>query len=409
MSNRKQLPRKIAVVTGTRAEYGLLYLLLKEIQSDIDCQLQLIVTGMHLSPEFGSAYHLIVQDGFNIDAKVEMLLASDTATGVAKSVAIGILGFTDAFERLKPDIIVVLGDRFEILAVVQTAMIMKIPVAHIHGGELTQGAIDESIRHAITKMAQLHFTAAEPYRNRVIQMGEQPDRVFNVGAPGLERIKRMTFLNREELEKKLQCQLKKQVFLLTYHPATLELQTIDDELKNLFSALNVFPEATIIITKSNSDEAGRRVNQRIDDYVKNQPERVYAFTTMGDQNYLNSLRLADVVIGNSSSGVIEAPVFHVPTVNIGGRQDGRLRCDSIIDCGISELEIRFAIEKALSSEFKAIVKNTISPYDHGETSKAIKNTIKASSLKKLVRKTFYDVGVNRHEKSENNDYCRSGG
>ena len=196
---------------------------------------------------------------------------------------------------------------------------------------------------------------------------------------------------------------------MTYHPATLELQTIDDELKNLFSALNVFPEATIIITKSNSDEAGRRVNQRIDDYVKNQPERVYAFTTMGDQNYLNSLRLADVVIGNSSSGVIEAPVFHVPTVNIGGRQDGRLRCDSIIDCGISELEIRFAIEKALSSEFKAIVKNTISPYDHGETSKAIKNTIKASSLKKLVRKTFYDVGVNRHEKSENNDYCRSGG
>lgn len=395
MLEKKSSLRKIAVVTGTRAEYGLLHLLLKEIQSDSDLQLQLIATCMHLSPEFGSTYRLIEQDGFQIDAKVEMLLSSDSAVGIAKSVGLGVIGFTDAFERLKPDIVIMLGDRFEILAAAQAAFFLKIPIAHIHGGELTMGALDDSIRHCITKLTHLHFTTAEPYRQRVIQMGEQPETVFNCGAPGIERMKKMQFLNREALEKKLHCQFRKLFFLVTYHPATLELKTLDEELKNLFLALDAFPEATIIVTKSNSDEAGRRVNHYIDEYSLNQPNRIHVFTTLGDQNYLSLLRLADVVIGNSSSGIIEAPAFYVPTVNIGERQAGRLRCDSIIDCGITKSDIHSAIEKALSPAFKVIVKKTISPYDRGESAKLIKDKIKQIGLEKLAKKIFYDIEGSR--------------
>lgn len=401
----KQLSRKISVVTGTRAEYGLLRGLLDEIKSDTDLQLQLIVTGMHLSPEFGLTYREIEKDNFHIDAKVEMLLSSDTGVGIAKSVGLGILGFTDAFERLKPDIIVMLGDRFEILAAAQAALFLKIPIAHIHGGELSFGALDDNIRHCVTKMSHLHFTAAKPYQKRVIQMGEHPETVFNTGAPGVERIKKTAFLNQDVLEKALDFQFKKPTFLVTYHPATLALQTIEQDIKELFTALDAFPDAKIVITKANADEAGRLINRCIDDYAKKRNGRVKAFMSLGEVYYPSVMRLVDVVIGNSSSGIIEAPNIKVPTVNIGCRQDGRLRAASVIDCDVDAHDIQRAIKTALSSEFKNIVKKTVSPYDCDDTAKIIKNTLKKADLKTLLKKIFYDIGVHGHEKTAHNHYC----
>jgi len=391
--------KKIAIVTGSRAEYGLLYHLLKEIQSDSDLQLQLIVTAMHLSPEFGLTYQFIEQDGFVIDAKVEMLLSSDTSVGITKSVGLGVIGFADCFDRLKPDLTVLLGDRFEILAAAQAALFLKIPIAHIHGGELSFGALDENVRHCITKMSHLHFTAAEPYRKRVIQMGEHPSTVFNVGALGIERIRKITLINQSDLEKILDFQFKKLIFLVTYHPATLELNDIESELHHLFNALDTFSEAQIIITKSNADEAGRFVNQRIDDYVVYRKERVKAFVTLGDIVFQSVMSLADVMIGNSSSGIIEAPAIPIPTVNIGCRQDGRLRADSVIDCGHNEFEIQAAIRKSLSPEFKAIVKKTISPYYCCNTAMVMKSIIKNTDLKKLTKKIFYDIEAHGSEES----------
>lgn len=390
MSTDKQYQRKIAVVTGTRAEYGLLRGLLDEIELDQDLQLQLIVTGMHLSPEFGLTYRDIEKDHFHIDAKVEMLLSSDTSVGVAKSVGVGIFGFTDAFERLKPDIIVVLGDRFEILAAAQTAMIMKIPVAHIHGGELTQGAIDDSIRHAITKMSHLHFAAAEVYRSRIIQMGEDPKLTFNVGALGIERIKKMTLLNQNSLEKTLNFKIKKPLFLFTYHPETINLSSVQKNMNHIFSALDCFPQATIIMTKSNADEAGRFINQQLALYESENASRVKLVTNMGDLNYLSTLKLADVVIGNSSSGISEAPSLKIPTVNIGSRQAGRLRADSIIDCDANQYSIQSAIRRALSDEFKNIVHNTTASYNDSETAIIIKNKLKNINMEKITKKKFYD-------------------
>ena len=401
------IKRTIAVITGTRAEYGLLKNLLHEIKNDPELQLQIIATSMHLSPEFGFTYQLIEKDSFYIDAKIEMLLSSDTAIGVAKSVGVGILGFADAFERLKPDIIVVLGDRFEILAAVQTAMIMKIQVAHIHGGELTQGAIDDSIRHAIAKMSHLHFTAAEVYRKRVIQLGESPDRVFNYGAPGVERIKKIKLLSKKDLEKVLDFQFGNPAFLVTYHPATLLLDKIKDELSYLFSALDAFPQAHIIFTKSNADEAGRLINQQIDLYAEKNSDRIKTYTSMGDLDYLSTLQNCDVVIGNSSSGIIEAPTLHKPTVNIGHRQDGRLLADSIIQSGATVDEIQKAIQKALSNEFKQVVENTVSPYDSGKTAEMIKNKIKNVDLKKLLQKKFFDAISDSLEKVAMVDEIRS--
>lgn len=385
--------RKIAVVTGSRAEYGLLFLLLKEIAIDPDLELQLIATGMHLSPEFGLTYREIEKDNFTINTKLEMLLSSDTAASVAKSVGVGILGFADAFQQLGPDVLVILGDRFEILAAAQTAFIMKIPIAHIHGGELTQAAIDDGIRHAITKISHLHFTAAEPYRHRVIQMGEDPRFVFNTGALGVERIKKMVLLDKPTLEKKLDFRFGELTFLVTYHPVTLAIDKITTDLQNLFSALDFFTHAKIIITKANADESGRLVNRWIDDYVSKNLERVKAFTSMGDLNYLSTLKWVDVVIGNSSSGIIEAPSLHVPTVNIGDRQKGRLRASSIIDCQTEKSAIQSSIQKALSNEFKTIAKKTVSPYDQGNTAWLIKERLKTIDLSQLTRKKFYDIGI----------------
>lgn len=381
--------RKICVVTGTRAEYGLLYWLLKEIQADTELQLQLIVTGMHLSPEFGLTFRTIEEDGFIIDAKVEMQLSSDTPVGIAKSIGLGVIGFADALERLKPDVMVVLGDRYEILAAVQAALVARIPVAHIHGGETTEGAIDESIRHAITKMSHLHFVAAEPYRTRVIQLGEHPDTVFNVGALGIENIKRLQLLDRHQLEQCINFELDTPCFLVTYHPATLGTTAPQVAMQALLDALDHFPAAKIIFTKPNSDTDGRVLGQMIDEYSQSNEGRVAVFTSMGQVRYLSALQIVDAVIGNSSSGIIEAPACNTPTVNIGDRQSGRLKANSIIDCLETTESIVSAINKALSAQFQESAKLVVSLYGAGESASHIKSHLKQANLSSTKR--FFDL------------------
>ncbi|HLB43543.1 MAG TPA: UDP-N-acetylglucosamine 2-epimerase [Gammaproteobacteria bacterium] len=398
---------KMAVVTGTRAEYGLLYWLMKEIQNDPDIQLQLIVTGMHLSPEFGLTYQLIEADGFKIDAKVEMLLSTDSAAGITKSVGLGMIGFADALQRLSPDILILLGDRFELLAAAQAALIQKIPLAHIHGGELSEGAIDDAIRHSITKMSHLHFVAAEIYQKRVIQLGEHPERVFNVGAPGLERIAKLKLLAQSELEKKINFQLGTQNFLVTYHPETIHSNENKSALIALFCALDHFPQAKLIFTKANADEMGRLINLEIDQYILKRNQRAISYVTLGDINYLSLLQFVDVVIGNSSSGLIEVPYFHKPTVNIGNRQLNRLRASSVINCQAKKNAIITAIERALSAEFQMTLKNMTSPYKQDNTANKIKNILKKTNLKKIIHKHFYDIQINLrefHEKKQNLHY-----
>lgn len=386
--------RKICIVTGTRAEYGLLYWLMKEIQEDPDLELQTIATGMHLSPEFGLTYQKIEEDGFSINEKVEMLLSSDTPVGTAKSVGLGVIGFADALARQKPDILVVLGDRFETFAAAQAAMIARIPIAHIHGGETTEGAIDEAMRHAITKMSHFHFTAAEPYRSRVIQLGETPERVMNYGAPGLDNIKKLKLLNRAFFEKAIDFRLGKLSFLVTYHPVTLSDTKPEKSFKELLNAIDQFPEATIIFTKANADTAGRIINHAIEKYVEKNSARARVFTSMGQLLYLSAIKNVDVIIGNSSSGIVEAPAFYKPTVNIGQRQQGRLKADSVIDCEEKGPAIVAAIRNGLSPEFKNILRNTKNPYGQGNVSLKIKKYLKKVSLKYILMKKFYDVSYN---------------
>jgi len=383
--------RTICVVTGTRAEYGLLSGLMKEIREDSDLKLQTIVTGMHLSPLHGLTYRAIEQDGFVIDEKIDLQQSGDTAAAVTQSVGRAVIGFADAYQRLQPDIVVILGDRTEALAAAQAALIAGIPIAHLHGGEVTQGAIDDAIRHAITKMAHLHFVAAEPYRQRVIQLGEPPDRVYNLGALGIENIKRLPLLDRPKLETALGIEFGKLSFLVTYHPATNYRGTAHREIRNLIEALDAYPEARVIATKPNSDAEGQIIIAELEAYATRQPDRVTLFDSLGQINYLSAMRQCDVVIGNSSSGIIEAPSFHKPTVNIGPRQEGRLKAASIIDCGTEREDIVAAIRRALSEPFQSALRDVMSPYGSGETSKRIKDQLKSVELETLTCKRFYDV------------------
>lgn len=386
--------RKLCIVTGSRAEYGLLYWLMKEIAADSDLQLQIIATGMHLSPEFGLTYQQIEADGYVIDAKVEILLSSDSAVGITKSMGLGLIGFADALDRLKPDIMVVLGDRFEIMAAAQAAMVARIPIAHIHGGEATEGVVDEAIRHAISKMAHLHFTAAEPYRRRVIQLGEVPERVFNVGAIGLDNLMQLNLLSRSALESALDFRLHPgPVILCTYHPVTLSEDSAGNALQNLFESLDRLPSTKVVFTKGNADAGGRVINQMIDDYAARNAGRVAAFVSLGQIRYLSLLREADVVLGNSSSGIIEAPAAHTPTVNIGDRQRGRLKAPSIIDCDESVDAISAAIERALSPEFQKIAAEGKTFFGDGGASKRTKQVLKEIPLEGILLKRFYDLAI----------------
>lgn len=387
--------RTICIVTGTRSEYGLLYWLMKEIQGDPDLDLQIVATGMHLSPEFGLTYRKIEEDGFRIDEKVEMLLSSDTAAGTAKSIGLGVIGFADVFARLRPDILVVLGDRFEIFAAAQAAMVSKIPIAHIHGGETTVGAVDEAIRHAITKMAHFHFTAAEQYRRRVIQLGEIPERVLNYGAPGLDNLNKIELLEKSSFEKQIDFQLGDLSFLITYHPATLSTEGPERSLNELLKAIGHFPEAKIIFTKANADTEGRIINQKIDEYAEKDPSRTRVFTSMGQLLYLSAIKNVNIVIGNSSSGLIEVPALKKPTVNMGERQKGRLRACSVIDCEENEKAIAAAIEKGLSPGFTKELEDLVPPYGRGNASPRIKEYLKSVSLQDVLMKVFYDVDYDR--------------
>lgn len=386
--------RKICVITGTRAEYGLLKPVIKKIQKEDELELLLYVTGAHLSPEFGFTYHEIEQDNICISRKIEMLLSADTASGVLKSMGVEMMGLADAFAADRPDMVVLLGDRYEILAAATAAMVFNIPIAHIHGGELTEGAIDDAIRHSITKMSYLHFAAAEDYRRRIIQLGEEPDRVYNVGALGVENIKKVELLTQEELERQIQFSLEGKVAMVTFHPVTLSNETAREQFSVLLSALLRFPELKVIFTKANADTDGRVINQLIDKAVEENTGRYTCYSSLGQLRYLSALKYCDIVIGNSSSGLIEVPSFHIATVNIGERQKGRIRAGSVIDCGVSEEEIIKAICLGMSREFKQKIINVKNPYEGENTSRImvdkIKETLRENSdLKK--NKRFYDM------------------
>lgn len=381
--------RKIAVVTGTRADYGLLYWILQKIHGDPELILQLVVTGMHLSPEFGLTVKEIEADGFPIAERVEMLLSSDTEVGVATSIGLGAMGFAKAFNRLQPDILVLLGDRFEILAAATAAMVARIPIAHIHGGESTEGLIDEPIRHAVTKMSHIHFPAADLYAKRIRQMGEDPEKIFTFGAPGLDHIYLTHLTDRRDLQCGLGIDLTKGVAVITYHPVTLEFSTAREHMGNLLGAIRN-RDLTLVFTYANADTGGRVINQMIEAFVKDEPH-AYAFPSLGQRVYLGLLRIAGVMIGNSSSGIIEAPSFELPVVNIGDRQRGRVKAANVIDCGVEQQEISRALDQALSKEFRDSLKGLINPYGTGQTSSQIVSTLKQIRLgEELLKKRFKD-------------------
>lgn len=377
--------RKIAVFTGTRAEYGLLYWLLKDIQADSTLELQLLVSAMHLSPEFGMTYQQIEADGFVITEKVEMLLSSDSAVGTAKSIGLGVIGFADALARMQPDVLVILGDRFEALAVAQAAMILRIPIIHIHGGEITEGAYDDAIRHAITKLSLLHFTSTETHRNRVIQLGESPCRVHNVGAVGLDHLQRSDLMPISILASSLNFKLEQPYVLVTYHPVTLASEPAKESFLNLLAALDQFPELQIILTYPNADDGGRAIIPVLEAYAKEQPRRVLAIPSLGQLRYLSAVKHAVAVVGNSSSGIIEVPSFKVPTINIGERQRGRLAASSVFSCAVDTDSIVSTLRSALDADLSQVV----NPYGKGNASGAILEHLRAAELTEI--KTFYDI------------------
>lgn len=385
------MKKKIGVITGTRAEYGPLYWLLKFLHDDNDVELQLIVTGMHLSPEFGLTYKEIEKAGFRINKKIEMLLSSDSSIGISKSMGLAQISFAEALEELQPDIIVVLGDRYEIFSAVAAAMISKIPVAHLHGGEATEGLIDEPIRHSITKMSHLHFTATETYRNRVIQMGESPDRVFNVGTPALDNVFRLELLGRQELEESIDFRLNRRNIMITFHPVTLEDNTAEEQFEQLLAAISELEDTNFIFTKPNSDTNGRVIVNLIDDFVSRNSERACAFVSLGQLRYLSALQYVDIVLGNSSSGIAEAPSFKVATVDIGDRQKGRIKAKSVISCEPNRESISEALSLALSEPFQNKLKDVSNPYGEGGASKKIVNILKTFDYSDILKKKFYDL------------------
>jgi len=383
--------KKICVVTGSRADYGLLHWLMKSIENETDLELQIIVTGMHLSPEFGLTYKEIEKDGYYIDKKVEMLLSADTSSAISKSTGLGLIGFADAFHELNPDIVVLLGDRFEVLAAAIAANFAKIPISHISGGETTAGALDEAIRHSITKMAWWHFVAADEYEKRVIQLGEHPDRVFNVGDVGVDAIKKATLLSKEELTKKTGIQFGEKNLLITYHPVTLEKQTSQKQFQALLDVFYDLKDLNLIFTMPNADSDGRIIKQMIDEFVLNNSNRSIAFISMGHLNYLSTLQFVDGVVGNSSSGLAEVPTFKIGTINIGDRQKGRLKAKSVINCKPVKDSIKDAIGMLYSEDFQQMLPSVVNPYGEGDATEKIMVVLKHQPIPKETKKEFYDL------------------
>jgi GDP/UDP-N,N'-diacetylbacillosamine 2-epimerase (hydrolysing) len=382
--------RKVCVVTGTRAEYGLLRWVIHGVQDAPDLQLQLLVTGTHLSPEFGLTYREIESDGLHIDERVEMLVSADTASSIAKSMGLGLIGFGDAFARLRPDILVLLGDRFEVLAAAAAALVAAIPVAHLHGGETTEGAFDEAIRHAVTKMSHLHFVAAEEYRRRVIQLGERPEHVYLVGGLGIDGIVRTPLMDRAALEASLGIGLGARHLLITFHPVTLEQQSSAGQMAELLAALAMLSDTRLVFTLPNADTGSRELRQMIDAFVADHSNAV-AFASLGHLRYVSCLKLAAGVVGNSSSGLIEAPSLGVGTVNIGNRQRGRLKADSVIDCPPEREAILRAIRQVEEPGFQQRLRHTVNPYGHGGASEKIVETLRSVVLDGIVKKSFRNL------------------
>ena len=382
--------KKVCVITGSRADYGLLYWLMKEIDADKDLKLQIIVTGMHLSSEFGNTYQQIEKDGFIINQKVDIQLSSDSKAGISRSMGLGMIGFSDVFNDLQPDLIMVLGDRFEIFSAVSVAMIAKIPVAHLHGGETTEGAFDEAMRHSITKMSHLHFTATDTYRNRVVQLGEQPKKVFNVGGLGIDNINKLKLLSKTDFENTIDFKLGKKNILVTFHPVTLERATSKTQFQALLDSINELKNTKIIFTKANSDPDGRIINKMIDDYASKHDNTI-AFKSMGQLHYLSALQFVDAVVGNSSSGLLEAPSFNIGTIDIGDRQKGRIKSESVINCLPNKDAIDSALKKLYSDNFKNIISMAENPYGKGGASKKIINIIKKTDLSNIIKKSFFDL------------------
>lgn len=386
--------KKICVVTGTRAEYGLLYWLMKGIEADAELELQLIITGMHLSPEFGLTYKEIEEE-FSIDEKIDIDLSDDSPLGIANSMALMQVGATKALSKLQPDILVLLGDRYEIFSAASAALISTIPIVHIHGGETTEGAYDEAFRHSITKMSHLHFTATDAYKNKVIQLGEEPQRVFNVGGMGIESIKRLQLLSKEAFEESIDFKLNKKNILITFHPVTLEVATAKEQFSSLLEAIDELKETNIIFTKANSDTDGKVINQMIDEYVTHNPHKSIAFTSLGQLRYFSALQFIDAVVGNSSSGLLEAPSFKIGTINIGDRQKGRIKAQSVIDAQASILSIRQTFNKLYTTEFQELLVNVTNPYESQTyPSQTIVQVLKQHDIKNIMKKKFYNMEKN---------------
>jgi len=384
------MTRRVCVVTGTRAEYGLLHWIMQDMKNDPDLILQIVVTGTHLSPEFGHTYQEIEKDGFQIDRKVEMLLSSDTPVGITKALGLGLIGFSDAFDTLRPELLILLGDRYEIFAASTAALIARIPVVHIHGGESTQGAIDEAFRHSITKMSHLHCVANDEYRKRVIQLGEHPDRVHVVGGLGLDNIHRLKLLTQIELEKSLDFAFTtSKRLLITFHPVTLENATAKEQMTELLAALEELTDTQFIFTMPNADTEGRIIRKMLTDFVKDHPQsRVYE--SLGMLRYLSCVAHVDGVVGNSSSGLTEVPSLKKGTINIGDRQLGRIKSSSVIDCAPKKESISNAIQKLFSQEFQKNLTNVQNPYGKPGASEKVVEIIKNTPLNSLLKKVFYD-------------------
>lgn len=385
--------RKIAVVTGSRAEYGLLYWIIKAVYGDPELHLQLIVTGMHLSAEFGFTVREIEADGFPIAAKVKMLSPSDTEKAIAASMGRGMMGFAKAYSILHPDIIVVLGDRFEIHAAVSAAVPFRIPVAHIHGGEATEGAFDEQLRHAITKMSHVHFAAAKEYKKKIIQMGEDPKRVFCFGAPGIDNIVKLNLLDRKRLSEELNIPRYEKIGIVTYHPVTLEKNTSARQISELLRAIERIKDIYWVFTFPNADTGNRTIIKKITAFTSAHPEQSRLYFSLGTLKYLSLLKHSSVMVGNSSSGIIEAPSFKLPVVNIGDRQKGRVQAANVID--VKEYErkkISGAIERALSLKFVRLLRGLKNPYGKGNVSEKIVSRLKRIPIDyKLIKKRFYEI------------------
>lgn len=383
--------KKIIVITSTRAEYGLLAPIIKKLNDDIRIEVLVAVTGTHLSPDFGMTVNEIESDGIKVDKKIEMLLSSDSSIGVSKSMGLALISFSEYFEERRPDAIMVLGDRFETLAICIAAMNSRIPIIHLHGGEATEGLIDEAVRNSITKLSYLHFPSTEVYRKRIIQMGESPERVFNVGAMGVENAIHTQLLSKAELNESLKFDFNRYA-VMTFHPVTLENNTAEAQVTEVLEAISKFEDIHFICTKANADMNGRIINTIIEKYSK-EYNNIHLYDSLGMRRYLSALKYAEFVIGNSSSGLIEAPSFRIPTINIGDRQKGRIQAESIINCRPNTNEIIEAVEKALSSAYRTGLMQMSNPYGDGNTSDKIVQITSDFLLndKFDIKKTFYDL------------------